>query len=268
MVVLNLKKMKSPFLFLLLISTILLSCVKDRLVDVEPYVYPTEYWKKDSLVYTLLLDTSVLYQQVTPYGISSPDTLILVYETKEYILSFLEEDKDGGYVGVTNGTFSFESDSLFLFNLLDTSRQKVVVKEDSLMVLEYTVVNGNYIREYRDFYRLLDINAEAPKISFLNDIYNPIFYNNGEGKCMPCHNSDGGQIRLAPSNIAYQNLITGVSKNDGGVDYINTIQPDESYLYRLVAGDDVEYLMPPNNPLTPFEVQTILTWISQGAEDN
>tara|TARA_B100001063_G_C16628312_1_gene484428 strand:- start:660 stop:917 length:258 start_codon:yes stop_codon:yes gene_type:complete len=85
---------------------------------------------------------------------------------------------------------------------------------------------------------------------------------------MPCHNSDGGQIRLAPSNIAYQNLITGISKNDGGVDYINTLQPDESYLYRLVAGDDVEYLMPPNNPLTPFEVQTILTWISQGAEDN
>jgi hypothetical protein len=136
------------------------------------------------------------------------------------------------------------------------------------MILQYSIINGNYTRNYRDYYRLLDINAEVPLVSFLNDIYNPIFYNNGEGRCMPCHNSDGGQIRLAPANIAYENLINGVSKNDGGVDYINSLQPEESYLYRLVANKDVEYLMPPNNALTPFEVQTILTWIGQGAQDN
>ena len=86
---------------------------------------------------------------------------------------------------------------------------------------------------------------------------------------MPCHSSDGGQIILAPANVAYDNMINGVSKNDGGVAFINVLQPEESYLYRLVADDNVEYIMPPgNNALTPFEIQTILTWISQGAQDN
>lgn len=268
MVVLNIKKMNSRFFFFLLLSGVLTSCTQDRLIDVEPYVYPTEYWKKDSLVYTLLLDSAVLNKQITPYGVSSPDTLSLFYETQEYSLSFLEENKDSAYVGVTYGGFVFEFDSLFLFNKLDTLRRKVVIKDDSLMILQYSIINGNYTRNYRDYYRLLDINAEVPLVSFLNDIYNPIFYNNGEGRCMPCHNSDGGQIRLAPANIAYENLINGVSKNDGGVDYINSLQPEESYLYRLVANKDVEYLMPPNNALTPFEVQTILTWIGQGAQDN
>ena len=268
MVVLSIKNIKGLVLILLLTTGILASCSKDRLIDVEPYVYPTEYWKKDSLVYTLLLDTTVLNKQVTPYGISSPDTLSLFYETQEYTLTFLEESKDSVFVGATNGVFDFVLDSLFLYSSQDTLRQKVVVKEDSLMVLEYTLVSGSYFRVYRDYYRLLDISAEVPLVSFLNDIYNPIFYNNGEGRCMPCHNSDGGQIRLAPANVAYENLINGVSKNDGGVDYINSLQPEESYLYRLVADEDVEYLMPPNNALTPFEVQTILTWISQGAQEN
>ena len=85
---------------------------------------------------------------------------------------------------------------------------------------------------------------------------------------MPCHNSDGGQIRLAPAQLAYDNLITGISENDGGVDFIKTLQPEESYLYRLIINNNVEYAMPPNNALSPFEAQTILTWISQGARDN
>ena len=268
MVVLKNKSVKTFFFFLLAVTSVLFSCTKDRLIDIEPYIYPIEYWKKDSLVYTLFLDTNILTQQTTPYGISSPDTLILFYEKEEYLLYFVEESKDSVYADVISGSFDFDSDSLFLFSFLDTSRQRVVAKEDSAMVLEYIVVNGNYIREYRYYYHLLDLSNDAPQVSFLNDIYKPIFYNNGEGKCMPCHNSDGGQIRLAPVNIAYQNLITGVSKNDGGVAYVNVIQPEESYLYRLVADDDVEYLMPPNNSLTPFEIQTILTWISQGAKDN
>ena len=58
------------------------------------YIYPTAYWKKILWYATLLLDTTVLNQQVTPYGISSPDTLSLFYETQEYTLTFLEESKD------------------------------------------------------------------------------------------------------------------------------------------------------------------------------
>jgi len=114
-VVLRIKNIKELVLILLLTVGVLASCSKDRLIDVEPYIYPTEYWKKDSLVYTLLLDTTVLNQQTTPYGISSPDTLSLFYETQEYSLTFLEESKDSVFVGVTNGQFEFVSDSLFVF---------------------------------------------------------------------------------------------------------------------------------------------------------
>ena len=139
MVVLNIKKMNSRFFFFLLLAGVLTSCTQDRLIDVEPYVYPTEYWKKDSLVYTLLLDSAVLNKQITPYGVSSPDTLSLFYETQEYSLSFLEENKDSAYVGVTYGSFVFEFDSLFLFNKLYTLRRKVVIKDDSLMILQYSI---------------------------------------------------------------------------------------------------------------------------------
>ena len=265
MVVLNEKNPKGLVLFLLLIAGVVTSCVKDRLIDIEPYEYPIEYWKKDSLVYTLLLDSQILNQQITPYGISSPDTLSLYYETLEYSLTFLEESKDSVFVGVTNGVFSFEADSLFLFNNLDTLKQRVVVKKDSIMVLESTTISGNYNRNYSYYYSLIDVDADIPIVSFRNDIYTPIF----ESSCMPCHNSDGGQIILAPADVAYNNMINGISKNDGGVDFINVLQPEESYLYRLVADENVEYIMPPgNSPLTPFEVETILMWISQGAQDN
>ena len=107
MVVLNVKNIKRLVLVLVLTASVLASCSKDRLIDIEPYVYPKEYWKKDSLVYTLLLDTTVLNEQVTPYGISSPDTLSLFYETQEYTITFLEESKDSVFVGSTNiGTVS------------------------------------------------------------------------------------------------------------------------------------------------------------------
>lgn len=265
MVVLSVKNIKGLVLILLLMAGVLASCSKDRLIDIEPYIYPTEYWKKDSLVYTLLLDTTVLNQQVTPYGISSPDTLSLFYETQEYTLTFLEESKDSVFVGFTSGQFEFLSDSLFLYNSQDTLKQKVVFKEDSLLILETTLISGNYIRSYKYFYSLINFDAKVALVSFRNDIYTPIF----EGRCMPCHSSDGGQIILAPVEVAYENLINGVSKNDGGVAFINVLQPEDSYLYRLVADDNIEYIMPPgNNALTPFEIQTILTWISQGAQEN
>ena len=148
MVVLSVKNIREVGLVLLLTVGVLASCSKDRLIDIEPYVYPTEYWKKDSLIYTLLLDTTVLNQQITPYGISSPDTLSLFYETQGYTLTFLEESKDSVFIGVTNGQFEFVSDSLFLYNNQDTLKQRVVLKEDSLLVLETTLISGNYVRSY------------------------------------------------------------------------------------------------------------------------
>jgi len=266
-VVLTTDSMKNYFLFLFSVALLFVACTKDRIIEITPIVYPVEYWKKDSLVYTLYQGGVELNQQTTTYGISSPDTLTLSYENNNFKLTFLEQNKGEAFLGFTEGAFAIEGDSLFLFGG-DTVRLKIVAKTDSLLVLESSILNGDYLREYRDYYQLLDINAEAPMVSFKNDIYEPIFYNNGEGSCMPCHNDDGGQMRLVPADMAYNELINGISNNDGGVPYINTIQPEESYLYRLVSDGNVEYVMPPNSTLTPFEIETILLWISQGAQNN
>ena len=45
-------------------------------------------------------------------------------------------------------------------------------------------------------------------VSFRNDIYTSIF----ESRCMPCHSSDGGQIILAPVEVAYNNIINVLVK--------------------------------------------------------
>jgi hypothetical protein len=243
------------------------SCTKDRLIEIEPYVYPIEYWKKDSMVYTLFEGETILNQQSTIYGFSSPDTLALFYETQAFSLSFLEANKTGGNVSYNEGSFVFDMDSLFLLGS-DTLSQRVVLKEDSLMVLETSIKSSNYLRRYRDYFHLLDLGVEESLVSFKNDIYEAIMYNNGEGKCMPCHNADGGQIHLVPSSLAYSVFTTGVSKSDGGVPYVNTLQAEESYLYRLVANQNVTYSMPPNSSLSPYEIETILKWIAQGAQDN
>ena len=244
-----------------------LGCTKDRLVDIAPIEYPVEYWKKDSLVYRLLEGDEVVTQSTTIFGISAPDTLSLLYENSSFIQTFLEENKSGGIIDSISGTFEIGSDSLYLYSS-DTTSFKIIIKQDSSMVLETSKITGPYIRENREYYQLLDINKAQDLVSFRNDIYDPIFYNNDKGKCMPCHNANGGQMNLVPSILAYSSLIKGLSVNDGGIPYIDTNNPEASYLYRLVADDNVKYAMPPSASLTPYEIEIILKWISQGAQNN
>ena len=256
------------YLFLAVtLSLFWLGCTKDRLVDIAPIEYPVEYWKKDSLVYRLLEGDEVVTQSTTIFGISSPDTLSLLYENSRFIQTFLEENKSGGIIDSISGTFEIGSDSLYLYSS-DTTSFKIIIKQDSSMVLETSKITGPYIRENREYYQLLDINKAQDLVSFRTDIYDPIFYNNDKGKCMPCHNANGGQMNLVPSSLAYSSLIKGLSVNDGGIPYIDTNNPEASYLYRLVADDNVKYAMPPNSSLTPYEIDIILKWISQGAQNN
>lgn len=256
------------YLFLAVtLSLFWLGCTKDRLVDIAPIEYPVEYWKKDSLVYRLLEGDEVVTQSTTIFGISSPDTLSLLYENSSFIKTFLEENKSGGIIDSISGTFEIGSDSLYLYSS-DTTSFKIIIKQDSSMVLETSKITGPYIRENREYYQLLDINKAQDLVSFRTDIYDPIFYNNDKGKCMPCHNANGGQMNLVPSSLAYSSLIKGLSVNDGGIPYIDTNNPEASYLYRLVADDNVKYAMPPNSSLTPYEIDIILKWISQGAQNN
>lgn len=256
------------FLFLAVILPLFwVGCTKDRLIDIAPIEYPVEYWKKDSLVYRLLEGDEVLTQQSTTFGVSSPDTLTLFFENSRFVQTYLEENKNGGIIDSVSGIFNIGSDSLYLYSS-DTTIYKVIIKQDSLMVLETSKITGPYIRENREYYQLLDINKPQDLVSFKNDIYGPIFYNNDKGKCMPCHNANGGQMNLVPSSLAYSSLTKGFSVNDGGVPYIDTNNPEASYLYRLVADDNVKYAMPPNSSLTPYEIDIILKWIAQGAQNN
>tara|TARA_B100000575_G_scaffold268018_1_gene246614 strand:+ start:603 stop:1304 length:702 start_codon:yes stop_codon:yes gene_type:complete len=99
-------------------------------------------------------------------------------------------------------------------------------------------------------------------ISFNNHIV-PVF----ESRCVSCHSVGSPYVQLTPANTAYTGLINGYSIE--GFSYINTNQPNQSYLYQLVSGGLKTIIMPPNGPtLSGDEVQNILLWIEQGAENN
>ena len=91
----------------------------------------------------------------------------------------------------------------------------------------------------------------------------PIF----NDRCVTCHGiGTPYPVQLAPQKTAYNELVEGSSMQ--GELYVNTKSPEDSYLYQLVNGD-AELLMPPNeSPLTNEQVQTVLSWIEQGALNN
>ena len=99
-------------------------------------------------------------------------------------------------------------------------------------------------------------------ISFNNHIV-PVF----ESRCVQCHGFGSPYVQLTPAGTAYSGLINGFSIE--GFSYINTDQPNQSYLYQLVSGGLKTIIMPPNGPtLSSDEVENILLWIEQGAQNN
>ncbi len=51
------------------------------------------------------------------------------------------------------------------------------------------------------------------------------------------------------------------------MNYVEPGDPEGSYLYRALIGDDVAQ-MPPGNPLPEELIETIYKWIEQGAKEN
>lgn len=248
---------------------ILVSCSRDRIIELEPVVYFPEVWKKDSLVYTLS-DTlgNVLTQETTYFGSSVPDTLTLSYDVNRFIRNYITEEDGGVSLEVDSGTFTLNNDSILLFGLNDTSRFGLTEKSDSLLIIDRTLIT-NYIKNYTTYYKLIDLNLEQ-EIRFYADIYVPIFYNEGNGKCMPCHSTGTlYPVELTPVDIAYNDLINGY--NQEGEAYINLLQPEESYLYKQITGQ-TEPMMPTKSsergPLNSYEINTVLKWIEQGAPNN
>jgi hypothetical protein len=95
-------------------------------------------------------------------------------------------------------------------------------------------------------------------ISFNTDV-KPIF----PASCVQgCHNPNHPKLDLRP-NVAYNQLLTaGVS-----APYVNVPMPKQSILYLHLVG--VYTLMPKGGPkLSQGKIDTVYTWITQGALDN
>jgi hypothetical protein len=87
----------------------------------------------------------------------------------------------------------------------------------------------------------------------------PVFQQN----CIQaCHNPQHPKLDLRPS-VSYAQLLT-----DGfSAPYVNTINPEQSSLYLHLAG--VYTLMPQGGPkLSQGQIDTVYTWIAQGALNN
>jgi hypothetical protein len=95
-------------------------------------------------------------------------------------------------------------------------------------------------------------------VSFQEDII-PIF--NSSCSLPDCHSGDQptGHLNLEDS-LAYGQL------TKPGSGYINTSKPAHSILYSML--NSLSQPMPPDGKLDPCEIELILNWIEQGAQDN
>lgn len=92
-----------------------------------------------------------------------------------------------------------------------------------------------------------------PKVDFARDVQ-PIFRQNCIGCHGPAKQTNGLRVDRRSSVLkrGTRRVTPGSSEN--------------SFLYHRVSGSDFGLQMPPTGPLTPQQIQTIKSWIDQGAE--
>src|ERR1700722_15759479 len=96
------------------------------------------------------------------------------------------------------------------------------------------------------------LSAQAPvKVDFANDVL-PILRQN----CVPCHGptqqNSGLRLDRKSAVIGRRGVVPGNS--------------DNSLLFHRISGTAYGLQMPPTGPLRPEQINTIKTWIDQGAE--
>jgi hypothetical protein len=99
-------------------------------------------------------------------------------------------------------------------------------------------------------------------VSFSGDVQ-PIF----DSRCTGCH--PGNADLELTADVSYENLV-GVQATGYNAIRVVAGQPDSSVLYNKVA-DTAVYggIMPASGaPLTAGQIETIRSWLEEGAEDN
>ena len=94
--------------------------------------------------------------------------------------------------------------------------------------------------------------AQTPaRVDFAKEVM-PILRQN----CVPCHGpaqqSSGMRLDRRSVVLGRRGVVPGSSEN--------------SFLYHRISGTDVGLQMPPTGPLRPEQIQSIKTWIEQGAD--
>ena len=89
------------------------------------------------------------------------------------------------------------------------------------------------------------------KVDFVRDVY-PIF----RQSCVPCHGptQQNSGMRLDRRSVVFgrRGIVPGSSEN--------------SFLFHRISGTSYGIQMPPTGPLRPEQIETIRTWIDQGAQ--
>ena len=267
---------------LILVSSLLFlsSCTNDQLVEVfeqPPVVVSPNYllgtWELDSVKITTKEHPSedgvayeVLVWRPNP---DEKDTLIIDE-------SFFTWTK-------YNNSYNYSLDSLWL-DVYNQDTSRFVVKSSTDQALSFSSFgiyknpsnSGGKKRKLgnSDSLKIDSVyyfsNPSYYEVSFASDIYEGVFYNDGSGRCMPCHGSGTPYpLELQPINVAYTSLLYGYSAS--GEAYVDTTNPHQSHLYKRVVGTGAA-IMPPasndNGGLTAQEVELIYLWIQQGAKNN
>ena len=264
-------------IMLILLFTTLVSCTEDQFIEITPTDYGANpiinhigTWVLDSVKITTKehpVQEGVAYEVLI--WIPEPDKKDTLNIMDENQLSWTKYQSVLSY-SLVEGTFAV--------NRFDTLTYKLQTSSGEALSFSSTGVywngGGGKKRLVGDSLKIDSLfyfsNPNYYEVSFKNDIYEPIFYNEGEGKCMNCHNSSGQYVQLEPLNEAYNNLLTGMSF--GNEPYVDTLNPSQSHLYKRLIGSDNLIIMPPNNSsngnLTSEEIELVFMWIKQGAKNN
>jgi len=88
-------------------------------------------------------------------------------------------------------------------------------------------------------------------------------------KCIACHNNTAYSLNYLSleADVAFDNLINIKSQQRNNIDLIKPFEPENSYLYMKLIGNDIEGTkMPQNSALPTREIELIQKWIQEGAK--